>query len=42
MPRLFGIGFFLTSWAAVMGVTLVVMLLLLSVTSRLASKDKMF
>jgi hypothetical protein len=42
MPRLFRGGFFLTSWAVVTAITLVVMLVLASVTRRLSRRDKMF
>ncbi|MDR1496702.1 MAG: hypothetical protein LBS67_07300 [Clostridiales Family XIII bacterium] len=41
-PRLFGKGFFLTSWAATTVVTLVIMLVLLSVVSRMTKHERMF
>jgi hypothetical protein len=42
MPKLFGGGFFLTSWIAVTAITLVIMLILLSVMNRLTKSDMMF
>jgi hypothetical protein len=42
LPKLFHGGFFLTSWSAVTGVTLAIMLVLLSVTRKVANREKMF
>jgi hypothetical protein len=42
MPKLFHDGFFFTSWIAVTVITLVIMLLLLSVMSRLTKSEMMF
>jgi hypothetical protein len=42
MPQLFHGGFFLTAWIAVIVVTLVIMLILVSVIGKLARHERMF